>query len=77
MPEETEFKSYFQGICVNVQIAEPIYIVLSKARAGRLKDIESVANFLRYHPEQKKAFEIMLNKYGIDLKFMKSGGGCD
>jgi len=70
MPEETEFSQVYQGDFLTVKIALPIYIIVSKARAGRTKDIQVIQKFLIENPDQEESFLKMVKCYAINLDFL-------
>jgi len=71
MPEETEYTSLYQGEYVEVLLAKPEYVLLSKAIKDPKRNREIVIEYLASAPS--RLFMDLCEKYQVDLEnFLKS-----
>lgn len=71
MPKETVYNTIFEGQIVTGMVAQPEYILLSKAIKAPDKNRTLLARYLGHKPS--KLFISLCDKYGVDLKELLDG----
>lgn len=67
MPEETKYKSLYKGKLISLSIAEPVYIILSKARMAPVKNKTLILDYIASSDLDHKLFDLA-KKYDVDLE---------
>ncbi len=62
MPEMTQYKILFDFDCVQVLIADPQSVILSKCKFDRLKDRKLIEDYRRYFPEVDRVIKKIRKK---------------
>jgi len=65
MPEETEYDNFYRGKFVTALIAQPEYVLISKALKAPAKNRALIVEYLANAASKK--FETLAEKYKVDL----------
>jgi len=66
MPTETKYSEFYKGSFVNVFLADPVYILVSKALKAMQKNKLLILEYIASNPP--KEFFRLCEKYKVDLK---------
>lgn len=66
MPEETKYTFLYEGKVVSLAIADPVYIILSKAKKAPIKNRQLILDYIASPDLNKELFDLAL-KYKVDL----------
>lgn len=67
MPDETEFKTIHDGKIIIGKIAEPVFVIISKAKKSPEKNKFLIADYLASQCRDDRIFDLA-DKYQIDLE---------
>ncbi len=66
MPDETEYRQIFDGSNLSGYIAEPVFVILSKAKKAPVKNKDLIAEYLASVDLDQRIFQLA-RKYQVDL----------
>ena len=67
MPEETEYRCLYESSVVMLFIAEPVYVILSKAKVAIDKNRNLIIDYLASSDLDERIFNLAV-KYNVDLE---------
>jgi len=67
MPEETQYQSIYKGQFVDAKIAEPVFIMLSKAKMAPTKNKQLLTDYLASEDCDDLIYDLA-DKYNVDLE---------
>ena len=67
MPQETEYIKIFSGQIVSGYIAEPVFVILSKAKMARNKNRQLIVDYLASKDLDPRLFDLA-EKYNVDVE---------